>query len=246
MPSVRIWTVESDYDAQTVNCLANKLVAYLQLSDLSIQTVGRRALPRGKSVELGKATQNYLKQEDYVIFVIDSDGPMSRHQRSQEPNSLINQIKQVAKDSRFMGKVFLVEAVQELEAWLLVDCFGVFCYFASKRKYYSKNCRERVSKNRSFKRLINRYQKGDTGNIVETESGGKGAKEYLGEFSKRVLLELNSNMPSRNINRERYRENMAPELAEHVVVDQQTLARNNSFRKLGSVLARCKSGVVPN
>lgn len=240
MPSVRIWTVESDYDAQAVNCLANKLMAYLQLSDLSIQTVGRRALPRGKSVGLGKATQNYLKQEDYVIFVIDSDGPMSRHQRSNEPNSLINQIKQVAKDSRFMGKVFLVEAVQELEAWLLVDCLGVFCYFASKRRHYSKNCRERVSKNRSFKRLINRYQKGDTGNIVETESGGKGAKEYLEEFSKGILLELNPGLRKKNVDREQYRERISPDVANYVAIDTETLRRNNSLSELGNLLRQFK------
>ena len=240
MPSVRIWTVESDYDAQAVNCLANKLVTHLQLGNLSIQTVGKGALPRGQSVGLSKATQNYLRQEDYVIFVIDSDGTMARHQRAQEPNSLINQVKQVVKDSRFAGKVFLVESVQELEAWLLVDCLGIFCYFASKRKYYSKNCREKVSKNRSFKRLINRYQKGNTENIVETESGGNGAKEYLEKFSELILCELNPNMPKKNVDREKYRERMSPDVANYVIIDRETLGCNNSLRELGNVLAQFK------
>ena len=31
MPTVRIWTLESDYDAEAAKCLANKLVTYLQL-----------------------------------------------------------------------------------------------------------------------------------------------------------------------------------------------------------------------
>ena len=240
MPSVRIWTVESDYDAETVNCLAKKLVTHLQLGNLSIQTVGKRALPRGKSAGLSKATQIYLKQEDYVVFVVDSDGPMTRHQRAQEPNSLINQIKQVVKDNRFVGKVFLVEAVQELEAWLLIDCLGIFCYFASKRKHYNKNGREKVSKNRSFKRLISRYQTGDTENIVETESGGNGAKEHLEEFSEQILYQLNPNMPQKNIDREKYREKMSPGVANYVIIDGETLRCNNSLRELGNVLAQFK------
>ena len=44
MPTVRIWTVESDYDRDAVRCLANKLATYLQLDNLSIQASGRRAL----------------------------------------------------------------------------------------------------------------------------------------------------------------------------------------------------------
>ena len=246
MPTVRIWTLESDYDREAVKCLANKLVAHLQLDNLSIQAVGKNALPKRKikgaslSNILTKATQNYLKQDACVIFVIDQDSPMSTHQRRQEPNSFINQIEQVVEDSSFVGKVFLAQAVQELEAWLLIDCLGIFCYFASKRAQYRENYRNKVSTNQSFRRLVERYQKGNTENIVEPEIGGKGAKEYLTEFSEQILLKLNPNMPPRDVNRQRYREAMSPEVAEHMDINQQTLGRNNSLHNLGNLLAQFK------
>ena len=246
MPTVTIWTLESDYDAKSVECLANKLVTHLQLGNLSIRAVGRNALPKrdrkGAPVNnaLAKAAQIYLKQDDYVIFVIDRDGPMSTYQRQQQQNSLINQIEQVVNNSSFAGKVFLAQAVQELEAWLLIDCLGIFCYFASKRAQYKENCRDKVSTDQSFARLVRHHQKGNTENIVEAEIGGRGAKEYLTEFSEKILLALNPNMPPRNINRQRYREAMSPEVAEHVDINQETLRRNNSLRYLGNVLAQFK------
>ena len=46
MPTIRIWTLESDYDAKAVKCLANKLVAHLQLGNLSIQASGKKAISR--------------------------------------------------------------------------------------------------------------------------------------------------------------------------------------------------------
>ena len=244
MPTVRIWTLESDYDAKAVKCLANKLVAHLQLGNLSIQAVGRSALPKRKikgaslSDILKRATQNYLKQDTCVIFVIDSDSPMSAHERRQQPNSLINQIERVVNDSSFAGTVFLAQAVQELEAWLLVDCLGIFCYFAGKSPRYRQIDRNRFSTNQSFAQLIRRYQSGNTEKIVEAEIGGSGAKEYLIEFSEKILLALNPDRPSRNINRQRYREAMSPEVAEYVEINQETLRRNNSLRNLGGVLAR--------
>lgn len=243
MPNIRIWTLESDIDAKAVECLANKLVTHLQLGNISIQR-GPKAVPkrnqRGASLSdtLRMAVQNYLKQDACVIFVIDSDGLKASHQRKREQNSLINQITRVVEDRRFTGKVFLAQAVQELEAWLLIDCLGIFCYFASKVARYRKNCRDRVSKNQSFMRLVRRYQKGNTEYIVEPETGGRGAKEYLIEFSKKILPALNPNMPLRNIRRQLYHENMSPEVAEHVLIDQHTLRRNNSLSELGTVLAK--------
>ena len=244
MPTVRIWTLESDYDAKAVQCLADKLVAHLQLGNLSIQAVGRNALPKRKikgaslSDLLRKATQNYLKQDACVIFVIDSDGPISTHERRRQQNSLINQIERVVNNSSFAGKVFLAQAVQELEAWLLIDCLGIFCYFAGQSPRYRQIDRDRASANQSFAQLIRRYQSGNTENIVEAEMGGKGAKEYLREFSEKILLALNPNIPPRNINRQRYREAMSPEVAEHVEINQETLRFNNSLRDLGGVLAQ--------
>ena len=244
MPNIRIWTLESDIDAKAVKCLANKLVRHLELENLSIQTVGPQAVPKrnkkgaSPSDILGMAVQNYLKQDACVIFVIDSDGLMSSHQRRQETNSLINQITRVVQDRRFTGKVFLAQAIQELEAWLLIDCLGIFCYFASKVAQYRENCRDRVSENRPFTQLVRRYQKGNTEYIVEAETGGRGAKEYLIELSEKILLALNPNKTHRNVTREQYREKLSPEVAEHVLIDRHTLGRNNSLRKLGTILSK--------
>ena len=237
MPSIRIWTLESDNDAKAVKCLANKLKEYLKLEAMSIDTTGRPN-PRTR---LRDAVRILLEDEDCVIFVVDRDGPMAQHERLQQPNSLINQTKQIVNDPDFAGKVFLVEAIQELEAWLLIDCLGIFCYFATKRaqsQYNRNNCRDKVLANPSFKRLVDHYQKGNTENIVEMEQGGHGAKEHLIEFSEKVLLALNPNLRIRNINREKYREALSPEVAEHIVINRETLRRNNSLKKLGDVIRR--------
>ena len=234
MPNIRIWTVESDNDAKTVKRLAHKLLEYMKLGPISIDTTGRLKPP----TQLREAIQNYLKDEDCVILVIDRDGPMTHYEQQQNSNSIINQIKRIVNDRRFADKVFLVEAIQELEAWLLIDCIGIFCYFATKRAQFRDDCRSKVSTDPSLKRLVNRYQKGDTETIVEPVSGGKGAKEHLIEFSEKVLDKLNPSLTSRNINREKYRETRSPEVAEHIVINKETLQHNNSLKKLGDVIAQ--------
>lgn len=246
MPTIRIWALESDNDAKAARCLANKLVTHLQLNNISVQTVENRRFLKDRRIrgtlndQLRKAVQNFLDQGEYVIFVIDSDSPMSLHQRRREPNSFINQIEQIVRDRSFDGRVFFAPAIHELEAWLLIDCLGIFCYFASRRAQYRNNCRDKVSANQSFIRLLRNSQKGNTERIVETEVGGNGPKEYLEEFSEQILRALNPNMPQKNVNRERYHERMSPDVAKYVVIDQETLRRNNSLRELGNVLAQFK------
>lgn len=249
MPRIRIWTLESDNDAEAVKCLATKLSAHLQLADLSIRKASRKTLSaisrrrkgnRFSSDNLKLAVRNYLKEDDCVIFVIDTDSWVSLHQRRQEQNSLVNKVERILSDNCFTGKVFFAPAVQELEAWLLIDCLGIFCYFASKSPKYRTIDRDRLVKDQTFRNLIKDGQKGDTELIVETVAGGNGPKEYLEDFSKKVLRALNPNIPPKNINRERYDENMAPALAEHIVIDKQTLARNNSLCELGNILAQFK------
>ena len=234
MPSIRIWTVESDNDEKAVGCLAKKLTTFMKLGQIPINTAGRRK----PSINLEKAVQNYLKRDDCLIIIIDRDGPRAHHQRSQDPDSLLNQIKRIEKDERYANKVFLVEAIQELEAWLLIDCIGIFCYFAMKRAHFRNNCRNKVSTDPSLKRLVNRYQKGNTENIVGTGIGGKGAKKYLIEFSERILSKLNPNLSPNDIKNARYRVTISPEVAEHIVIDKDTLQRNNSLKKLGDVIAQ--------
>ena len=226
--------MESDNDAKAVKCLAQKLSEYLNLGPISIDITGRLKPP----TQLRPAIQNFLKDEDCVILVIDRDGPMTHHKRLQQPNSLINQVKQVVNDSRFVGKVFLVEAVRELEAWLLIDCIGIFCYYATKRPQFRENCRDKVSADPSLKRFVSNNQKGDTEKIVEAVSGGKGAKEHLIEFSEKVLKQLNPNLTQRNIDREKYHESRSPEVAEHIEINAETLRRNDSLKKLGDIIAQ--------
>ena len=58
------------------------------------------------------------------------------------------------------------------------------------------------------------------------------------EFSEKILLALNPNMPLKNVDREKYRETRSSEVAEHIVIDKETLQRNNSLKKLGDVIAK--------
>ena len=246
MPRVRIWALESDHDAEAVKCLAYKLATYLNLNNLSIQSSGRSAIPKPRSSDrsssdrLKKAVQNYLKEDACVIFIIDSDSPVSRHQRRLQSNSLFNQIQRVLGDRSLKDRVFLSSAVQELESWLLVDCLGIFCCFASKRQRYSNECREKVAQNNSLMQIVRKNQKGDTQLVVEAEIGGRGAKEYLVEFSEHILLGLNPNMPRKNVRADRYKEKMSPAIAKHVVINRQTLSRNNSLQNLGNLLDKFK------
>ena len=88
--------------------------------------------------------------------------------------------------------------------------------------------------------MIRRYQRGNTEHIVETEVGGKGPKEYLEDFSEQILRALNPNIPQKNINRNRYHERVSPDLAKYIVIDRETLQRNNSLRELANILVQFK------
>jgi hypothetical protein len=74
LSSVRIWAVESDYDAEAVEELAKKLITHLGISTVVKKAIGRRAYSQvSNSGQLEKAIGIYLKESDYVIFVIDTD-----------------------------------------------------------------------------------------------------------------------------------------------------------------------------
>lgn len=234
MPSIRIWTLESDNDAKAVKWLANKLKEYLKLEALSIDTTGRLK----PNTRLRDDIRIFLEDEDCIILIIDRDGPIAHKERLQQPNSIINQIKQIVSERRFAGKVFLVQAIQELEAWLLVDCIGIFCYFATKHAHYKDDYRSKVSKYSTLKNLVNRYQKGNTETIMGTGIGGKGAKEFLIEFYERRLFELNPKLSQNDIKSTRYRVTISLEVAEYIEINKETLRRNNSLKKLGDVLAQ--------
>ncbi len=245
MRKIRIWTLESDYDAEAVKSLAEKIVSHLKLNDIFIHTSGKSAIPKrtrqepkNPSENLKRAVRNYLKDDDCVIFVIDTDGSISSSKRQKEPNSFINQVKKVLNDQEFSGKVHMAEAVNEIEAWLLIDCEGIFCYFARKR--YPDNCKEKIKQDKKFSNLIKRYQKGNTELIEEAEMGAKGPKEYLEKYSENILIALNPKMKGKNKNlkTERYRESLSPEIAKYIEVNNTTVKRNASLKHLGTLISK--------
>jgi len=114
MLSVRVWNVLSDCDAKAVRFLENEFIRFRQLGDIAIRTAGRSTLRkchrRGTLLEgsLRKAIQSYLKQDDYIIFVIDSN------QRGQfKSKSLVEQIRGVVTDGDFSDKIFFMPDIQE-------------------------------------------------------------------------------------------------------------------------------------
>lgn len=235
-----IWTVESEYDKDAVGQLAQKLLTYLERPDVTIQTAGAKAYNslakrlRRKPNALKIAVEAYLKRADKLIFVIDSDSQASLVQRRKEKYSMINQIERVIASKQFDGRVYLAMAVQELEAWLLIDCLGICCYFARDR--YKKQCRNSIKRNRKLNNLVRKYQKGDTELIVESQSGGQGPKEYLTLFSKDILKAVNPNKRDKHIDREKYREALSPSIVEYIEISRQTLRRNPSLKRFCQLL----------
>jgi len=241
LSTVRIWAVESDYDRDAAGKLAKKLVNWLKLDSVIIKTAGKTTynsvVSRKKPNALQIAVESYLQNnEDKVIFVIDSDSEVALTQKRKEPYSYISQIERIAKSDKFRNKVFLAMAVQELEAWFLTDCVGICCYFF-KTRYSKEKCRESVTTNESFQAIIAKHQKGNTELIVEPLKGGRGAKEYLIKFSEELLKTLNPKMKHRNIDAYKYREALAPEIADYIEVGKDSLLRNKSLQKFSELLA---------
>ncbi|MEA5616998.1 hypothetical protein VB711_03950 [Cronbergia sp. UHCC 0137] len=229
MPSVSLWVPESDYDRDAVSCIAQKIVEYYKCENLNIKCVGKATYNdvARKPDGLQKAVNTYLKKDQLVIFLLDSDGIQSQAQRQKEPNSLINRIQEVVNSSG--GRVKLIFMVQELEAWLLVDCLGICCYFTKNDKTRQEN------KWISFTRGI---QLGQTDLIAEAESGGKGAKEYLVKISKEILIKKNPNLKDKheNLKKLKYDENESHEIAKFIEISHQTITRNQSLAEFAKTL----------
>ena len=121
MASIRIWTVESGYNAEALKSLADSLIRNLKLDDLSIQTGGSKPFLRSNGSgeflngELKRAIRYYLKQDDYVIFFADSQDSRSVRPTSQKTEALIEEIRQVVVDPDFAGTVFFAPGIEELK-----------------------------------------------------------------------------------------------------------------------------------
>ncbi len=252
MVAIRIWALESDYDRDTVGKLANKLIKYLNIENVSILTAGKRAytvvtkVSKRKKIDgLKIAVESYLLNNEKVIFVIDSDSDASLAKRREEPNSFISQIEKITKSEKFSDKVYLAMAIQELEAWLLTDCLGICCYFI--RNHYKDDCRQKImntkikkinkknkKKNKRFQSIIKKYQKGNTEGIVEPS---KDAKEHLIKFSKEILKIMNPKMKPKDIDNKKYRERLSPEIVDYIEISDDVLRRNESLRKFSDLLS---------
>ncbi len=240
MRRVIIWATESDNDKEVVKHLAPKLAAHLDI-EVDVQTVGKKAFTRvAKKVKsnpaaLEKAVGNYLKKFDCVIFIRDTDSPIRLKRRRQDKNSAISQIERVR--DKFEGQVHLALAVHEIEAWLLVDCLGICCYFAKVEN--SSKPRERQAQ--KFQSLLRNYRKGNTELIVEAESGGKGPKEYLIGLSEKILRVIDPKIKRHKLNDKKYEESLSPKIAAYIEINSETLSRNKSLRQFGDYLKQCSS-----
>ncbi|MBK1986477.1 hypothetical protein A0J48_002760 [Sphaerospermopsis aphanizomenoides BCCUSP55] len=237
MPSVRLWVPESDYDRDAVYCIANKIVIFYGRNDIKITIGSKQGFntaihPKNKD-GLKKAVNSYLKNDDLVIFLLDSDGRQSQSQRRNEKNSLFNRIEEVVNS--FEGRVKFFPMVQELEAWLLVDCLGICCYF-------TKNADNR--KNKEWIRFANSKQRGQTDLIAEAEAGGNGAKECLTELSNQILIKSNPHLKDKlkNLEERKYQESQSFKIAEYIEINHQTLNKNQSLLEFSQCLQQLANG----
>lgn len=228
MPSVRIWTPESAYDRDAVSCIARKIARYYQ-SNLVIYYGTKQGFndaarqPGG----LKKAVDIYLKTNALVIFLIDADSKTSQEQRRRESNSLINKIQAVVNVSG--GKAILILMLQELEAWLLVDCLSICCYFT--KNYETRD-------NQEWIKFASQKQLGKTNLIEEAELGGKNAKEYLEKLSREILIKMNPNLKRKhqNLKERQYSEDKSSEVAKYIEISNQTIKRNESLEEFAQYL----------
>ncbi|WP_445171481.1 hypothetical protein [Microcoleus sp.] len=221
MNNILIWAPESDFDSKTVCCIAKKIVQYYD-SNITVLNSSKEAFNQAIRKQGGDGLKNavdiYLINSELVIFLLDADGVQSEAKRLQEPNSLINRIKKVVGQSQ--GKALLILIRQELEAWLLVDCLGICCYF-------TKNIGTRSEP--KWEKFAKKYQKGETHLITEAVPGGKNAKEYLIKFSKDIAKEINPKLKDRDLEKKQYSEHESEKVADKLEINHQTIARNDSL-----------------
>ena len=114
-----------------------------------------------------------------------------------------------------------------MEAWLLIDCLGICCYFKNDKT---------IRQDKTWIKFAQKSQCGETSLIVESERGGKNAKEYLRNFSRRIISKINSNLKPRDIDKKEYTEGMADSIAEFINVNEQTINHNESLRQFADHL----------
>ena len=143
MLSVRVWNLLSDCDAKAVRFLENEFIRFRQLGDIAIRTAGRSTLRKCHrkgaliSNNLRKAIENYFKQDDYIIFVIDSE-----QRRQLESKSLVEQIRRIVKDGDFSDKVFFLTDIQECDDAIPTEWQSIVSRFRIEVESERKRFRE--------------------------------------------------------------------------------------------------------
>lgn len=145
MISVRIWNLEFHRDTAAVKFLENEFLRYRQLAYLAIRTTGRSALRKchRKGTLLGgslrKAIRYYLKQDDYIIFIVDSD-------QQGQSESLVAQIRRVVEDGDFSDKIFFMPDIQECRDSISTEWQRVVSRFRTEVESERKRFREEWDK----------------------------------------------------------------------------------------------------
>ena len=160
-----------------------------------------------------------------VVFLLDFDGIQSNAQRKKEPNSHINKITAVI--NKIPNKVKLLYIHKEIEAWLLVDCLGICCYFKND---------EAIRQNKEWIRFAKNHQLGKTDLITEAERGGSNAKEHLVKFSRQIIKKIKPKLTKQGIAREEYTEDMSKLVIQFVHINQETINRNDSLKEFADLL----------
>ena len=144
MMNVRVWNLESDHDTKVVKFLEDEFSGFRKLGDLSILTTGRSALrkchKKGAPIKesLRKAIQYYLAQDDYIIFVINSN--------QQESSLLTDQLKHVVKDCDLSDRVFFAPEVQEWKSSIPTQWQGIVSNFRVEVESDRKQFRDEWNK----------------------------------------------------------------------------------------------------
>lgn len=143
MLSVRVWNLQSNCDAKAVKFLENEFIRFRQLGDIAIRTAERNTLRKCHrkgapiSSSLRKAIEHYLKQDDYIIFVMDSDQP-----GQSKSKSLVDQIKRVVEDGDFSDKIFFVPDIQESSDAISTQWRSIVLRFRTEVESERKRFRE--------------------------------------------------------------------------------------------------------
>ena len=149
MINVRVWNLESDQDARVVRFLENEFLRFRQLAYLAIRTAGRSALhkchKKGTPLtgNLKKAIQHYLNQDDYIIFIVDSD-------QQGQSKSLVEQIRRVVEDGDFSDKIFFFPDIQECDGSIPTEWQRIVSRFRTEVESERKRFREEWDKTLAY------------------------------------------------------------------------------------------------